>query len=722
MPGTGMIVGLPDILYYFFDFFRDLFLTARQSQAETVCVLSADEDVSSKRQNIVFSGMDMEESEEEKDTYEPCSFTLPLAHMSKSYGEALREYNDQFKDHVSEGFAQHSNIKALLQTELALNRFVPKKWEGLRSVEPIELQFKDTLPSSMKPKARPINPRLHEQAKAEFQRLSGYMYVPSDSPVASCLVCAPKATPPYIRLCGDYRIINQHVAMPQAYIPHVQHELEKAQRYKIFLDLDLTNAFHQIPIGERTSKILSIQTPWGLVRPAFLPEGVSPVSGVLHSTVSKIFEEYKAWMIVIFDNVLLLANDYQEAYEKLQLFLARCEEYNIILKFAKTWLGFDKASFFGYQVTQGKYELTKDRKQAILDVPMPSNTKGMQRFLGAALFFKNFVPDFSQKTANLTEMTHKNFNWDEKSWQKDYRHYFDECKQALANSVAIHIPDYELPWIMRVDASDDAVGAVLMQIRSVKETQVHEPIGFASKKFTSTARRWDTFKKEAFAIYFGVSSYAYYLRGKPLVLETDHRNLVWMESSIVPIVIRWRVYLQSFDVTIRHISGTKNMVADWLSRANLDTADHNSYVESDVGTSALGLLSSLLASSEEDTASELPPTSQRARVQDRAEYLLKQIHGGRNLHYGARRTWRLLNQVFPGHGIPYRKVEDFISSCPICQKDRIGMTDFLLPSVRHLKPPHWRARVGVDQLTITPQDIHGNCVCVVIVDHFSKHE
>jgi hypothetical protein len=49
------------------------------------------------------------------------------------------------------------------------------------------------------------------------------------------------------------------------------------------------------------------------------------------------------------------------------------------------------------------------------------------------------------------------------------------------------------------------------------------------------------------------------------------------------------------------------------------------------------------------------------------------------------------------------------------------MTDFLIPAVKHLKPPHWRSRIGVDQVTITPKDKNGNCVCVVIVDHFSKH-
>ena len=31
-------------------------------------------------------------------------------------------------------------------------------------------------------------------------------------------------------------------------------------------------------------------------------------------------------------------------------------------------------------------------------------------------------------------------------------------------------------------------------------------------------------------------------------------------------VVRWRVFLQSFRMFVRHIPGTKNLVADWLSR------------------------------------------------------------------------------------------------------------------------------------------------------------
>ena len=94
-----------------------------------------------------------------------------------------------------------------------------------------------------------------------------------------------------------------------------------------------------------------------------------------------------------------------------------------------------------------------------------------------------------------------------------------------------HFPDYDLTWVLRADASDVVVGAVLFQERTDKEgTTVHEPIAFASQKFTATAFKWDAFKKEAYAAYFGVHHFAYYLRGKPFFLETDH-------------VARWRVYM-----------------------------------------------------------------------------------------------------------------------------------------------------------------------------------
>ena len=129
--------------------------------------------------------------------------------------------------------------------------------------------------------------------------------------------------------------------MPQAVIPNVRHEIEKAMEFRIFMGIDTSNALYQFPITERSRQILASQSPWGLVEPRFLFEMVSLASGHLHATMVMMFGSFSEWGIVIFDNIMLLAHDVTDAARKLN-------------DFSK----------------------------------MPRTTKQMQWFLGAALFFE----------------------------------------------------------------------------------------------------------------------------------------------------------------------------------------------------------------------------------------------------------------------------------------------------------------------------------------------
>ena len=81
-----------------------------------------------------------------------------------------------------------------------------------------------------------------------------------------------------------------------------------------------------------------------------MPEGVAPASIILQDVMRSIFSDFSDWSIIIFDNILLLAHNYQDAYDKLDKFLQRCEYRNIVLKMSKSWLGFLEVKFFGYEV------------------------------------------------------------------------------------------------------------------------------------------------------------------------------------------------------------------------------------------------------------------------------------------------------------------------------------------------------------------------------------
>ena len=122
-------------------------------------------------------------------------------------------------EHVGSALRDYEPLQDLLRSDLAVDRFVPREWVGIAGFEPLELQWKETFPESHPVRSRPINQRLWEVAKKEFDRLCAYTYQESTSPWASPLVTASKATAPFVRFCGDYVWLNNHVVMPQAYIP-----------------------------------------------------------------------------------------------------------------------------------------------------------------------------------------------------------------------------------------------------------------------------------------------------------------------------------------------------------------------------------------------------------------------------------------------------------------------------------------------------------------------
>lgn len=111
--------------------------------------------------------------------------------------------------------------------------------------------------------------------------------------------------------------MNKYLQVSKYPVPIVLDELRKAINYKIYIDLDVTNVFHQIPISDADGKILSVKTSIGQFQPRFMSEGVSPASLVLMRLMRDIFSDYLEWMIVIYDNILVLAENYQDEYEKL---------------------------------------------------------------------------------------------------------------------------------------------------------------------------------------------------------------------------------------------------------------------------------------------------------------------------------------------------------------------------------------------------------------------
>ena len=773
-----MIIGINSILFSYFDLFSDMLKSARadlhipKSTSTIATNKTTVTNIYNELLNINDINMDPplctsnnipdtvdyigctptwigsldELAPEELETPQPCSFSGPLEQLGSDRQEVLNKYYNVLTTNINPEFvAACPAVMLFMKSPIALQVFCPEVWTGINGLEEIQLGWSRELPARLRTKVREVKPAFLSNAITEFDRLRTYFYTESTSPVTSPLCIAPKPTPPYLRFCGDYVEVNKYIIFEQHPIPIVLHELQKAARGKYFNDYDMKNGFHQFKLADLTSNRLSVLTPWGNFKPGWMPEGVPPASGILNTTMTDIFRPYLPYTVVMFDNFLSITSSLTDCYDKLVEFVTRCAERNVILGMAKTKLGYPECTFFGYKVSNGTYSLTEERKKTVTSLSMPKTQKQMQSLLGATVFFKNNIPKYAEITAILHEMTTKGFNFNKESWTKDYESHFEILKTALLDSISVTFPNYNYTFILRTDASESAWGGVLIQ---VTPTGTYECISLVSAKFSGPAFKWDIHKKEAYGIVGSVKSLEYILRGKFFILETDHKNILLLEKNTTPIVVRWRLYLQTFWNCKRYLQGKFNSMGDWLSRqynlflllkkakitstANFqisnsgqqnlpptllnisplaDPTDYPLFL-----THTLNLLVHSDSEEPERVSTLLDISSNTLSLDD----MFRSCHGGKELHRGVLHTWKELNERYPGHAVPLRVVGELIRNCPVCQKVRLKYTYTLPEEHLHLKPSHYRGRIGVDTLTVTPVDIYGNCLLIVTVEHFSK--
>ena len=137
----------------------------------------------------------------------------------------------------------------------------------------------------------------------------------------------------------------------------------------------------------------------------------------------------------------------------------------------------------------------------------------------------------------------------------------------MTNPVLV-APNFKARFKLTVDASDVGAGAVLLQEDS---EGVDHPICYFSKKFNKHQRNYSTVEKETLALLLALQHFEVYLNPSPypILVYTDHNPLTFIHKmkNKNQRLLRWSLYLQEYDLVIKHIRGKDNVLADALSRA-----------------------------------------------------------------------------------------------------------------------------------------------------------
>ena len=156
--------------------------------------------------------------------------------------------------------------------------------------------------------------------------------------------------------------------------------------------------------------------------------------------------------------------------------------------------------------------------QAVVDWPKAQDVSQLRSFMGLANYFRRFVHRFAQIAAPLTDLLNKKSLGEH--WGEAQDGAFAQLKQALVSAPVLRVADPNKPFVLQTDASDFAVGGVLLQEFS---GQLH-PIAFHSRKLNSAERNYTVSEREMLGIVECVKSWSHYIGGSGATVHTDHKS------------------------------------------------------------------------------------------------------------------------------------------------------------------------------------------------------
>ena len=145
-------------------------------------------------------------------------------------------------------------------------------------------------------------------------------------------------------------------------------------------------------------------------------------------------------------------------------------------------------------------------------------------------------------------------------WSRECQNAFEALKKAITGEPILALTNLNKPFELHTDASDFAIGGVLMQ--------EDHPIAFESRKLNDTERRYTVQEKEMTAVIHCLRTWRHYLLGSKFVIKTDNVATSYFQTQkkLTPKQARWQDFLAEFDYKMEYKPGRANLVADALSR------------------------------------------------------------------------------------------------------------------------------------------------------------
>ena len=565
----------------------------------------------------------------------------------------------------------------------------------------------------------------------------GYIQ-PSKSPFGSPILFVKKKGGS-LRMCIDYRALNRMTIKNRCPLPRIDDLLERLVGAKYFTVLDLRSGYHQIRIQPEDIEKTAFRTRYGHFEFKVLPFGLCNAPATFQTLMNSVFQDMIDESVLVYlDDIMIFSKTAEEHEKHVRQVLERLRQNKLYLNKKKCKFFQTEVDWLGHIVSGDGISVDQSKITAVKEWPVPKAPKLLMSFLGYAGYYRRFIEKYSHLAAPLTDLLRKCAEY---VWGLPQQQAFEALKKALTEAPVLILPSPDYPFLLYTDASDFAVGGVLMQ----DQGQGPRPVGYFSRKLNNAERKYTVHDKEALAQIYGLKTWRHLIMGAPRsTAYTDNTPLKYLQTQprLNPRQARWMLVLQEFDLHVDYVAGKANVVADALSRR----PDHLDLSGIVTACQSSDWLEEIVSAYEKDPeALGIIRAIHRNDVRDYCfvnQYIVRERNGYTQLyipnvgslrqdllhehhdsmlagHFGVDKTVKLMLRHYYWPSL-MRDVKHYVKTCPSCA---LGKSSTLKPAglLQPLPIPTRRFEViTMDFVTALPLTPSGYDAIMVMVDKLTK--
>ena len=116
--------------------------------------------------------------------------------------------------------------------------------------------------------------------------------------------------------------------------------------------------------------------------------------------------------VAVFINDVIVVIETKEGHNEIvEEVLRRLEENDLFVKPEKCVWKVREIGFLGVIIGEDRVRMEKEKVQGVIEWPVSKSVKDVQKFLGLANYYRQFVKDFAKIARPLHKMTRKENKW-----------------------------------------------------------------------------------------------------------------------------------------------------------------------------------------------------------------------------------------------------------------------------------------------------------------------